>query len=159
MMHRAERSRPPRLRNYVHVLAIVEVTVDPLLWVQCRVSAVSTDLYTLKHKIEESKTETECNISPDTAILLFGEGGDSETERGVDKKGRGGEGGQAESLATCRDNLRLLSNDAMETVDRVLVKAFEGQKRVHYCAGRREGPRMQWVGAWVACNRKARPIY
>lgn len=114
----------------VYCLAIVEGTVGSMLREQWGVSAMCTDLYTLKTKIEESKTNTDRKSSRDGGSgVVVGGGLEGKPKGGVGGKGSGGEGEQAEPLASGRDVVWLLSSDAIETVDHVLVKALEDQKR------------------------------
>ena len=121
----------------VYCLAIVEGTVGSLLREQWGVSAMCTDLYTLKSKIlEESKTDTDRENSRDRGHVSGGgfdnkpKGGGGGGGGGAGVAGKGGEGSeQAEPLASGRDVVWLLSSDAIETVDHVLVKALEDQKR------------------------------
>ncbi|CAM9968072.1 unnamed protein product, partial [Sphacelaria rigidula] len=103
----------------VYCLAIVEGTVGSMLREQWGISATCTDLHTLKHQIhvarqassQAARVDQHCSSGGNTA--LNGEG----------------EGGVTEPLSSGRDVVWLLYADAIETVDHVLLKALEDQKR------------------------------
>lgn len=107
----------------IYCLSIVEGTVGSMLREQWGVSDTCTDLDTLKSKIED----------------VQGDGRSMGTENGIMEQRRetvpktarekGDETEEIEPLASGRDVVWLLSSDAVETVDHVLVKALEDQKR------------------------------
>lgn len=108
----------------VYCLAIVEGTVGSMLRDQWGVSATCTDLHTLKSLIEETQAaeERSASVEGDTT----GSGPEAGTPRVVEKTGGKH---QVERMASGKDVVWLRSCDAVETVDHILVKALEDQKR------------------------------
>lgn len=108
----------------VYCLSIVEGTVGSALRDQWGVSATCTDLHTLKSVIKESQAAEK--RSPGEESDAAGTGLDEGTPRVVESSD-GKE--EAEPMASGRDVVWLLSSDAVETVDHILVKALEDQTR------------------------------
>lgn len=108
----------------VYCLAIVEGTVGSMLRDQWGVSATSTDLHTLKSLIEQTQAAEERSASVGSDAT--GSGSEPGTRRVA---GKTGGTYQAEPMASGKDVIWLCSSDAVETVDHILVKALEDQKR------------------------------
>ena len=109
----------------VYCLAIVEGTVGSMLRDQWGVSSTCTDLHTLKSQIEE-ETQAAEERSARGGSDATGSGLEAGTPRVVEKTGGKH---QAEPMASGKDVIWLRSIDAVETVDHILVKALEDQKR------------------------------
>lgn len=108
----------------VYCLAIVEGTVGSMLRDQWGVSATCTDLHTLKSLIEETHAAEDRSVSDGSDAN--GGGLEAGTPRVVEKSGGKH---QAEPMASGKDVVWLRSSDAVETVEHILVKALEDQKR------------------------------
>ncbi|CBJ49037.1 conserved unknown protein [Ectocarpus siliculosus] len=108
----------------VYCLAIVEGTAGSMLRDQWGVSATCTDLHTLQRQVQEAQAVKERSASKVGSAI--GTGAGSVTLRGAD---RGDEKEQLEPMASGTDVVWLRSSDARETVDHILVKALEDQKR------------------------------
>lgn len=108
----------------VYCLAIVEGTVGSMLRDQWGLSATCADLHTLKSLIEE--TQVAEGRSDDEGTDDTRSGLDIGKPRVTEK---GNETKQAEPMASGRDVVWLRLIDAVETVDHILVKALEDQKR------------------------------
>lgn len=108
----------------VYCLSIVEGTVGSMLRDQWGVRATCTDLHTLKSLIEETQAAEERSVSEGSDAT--GSGLEAGTPR-VAEKTRGKH--EVEPMASGKDVVWLRSSDAVETVDHILVKALEDQKR------------------------------
>ncbi|CAM9126445.1 unnamed protein product [Ectocarpus sp. 12 AP-2014] len=108
----------------VYCLAIVEGTAGSMLRDQWGVSATCTDLHTLQRQVQEAQAVKERSASKAGSAIGTGAGG--VTLRGAE---RGDEKEQLEPMASGTDVVWLRSSDAVETVDHILVKALEDQKR------------------------------
>ncbi|CAM9861181.1 unnamed protein product [Scytosiphon promiscuus] len=108
----------------VYCLSIVEGTVGSTLRAQWGVSTTCTNLHNLQNVMKESPAARE--RPADEGIDDMGAGLDEGTPRFVE---RSHIKDQAEPMASGRDVVWLLSSDAVETVDHILVKALEDQKR------------------------------
>ncbi|CAM9137473.1 unnamed protein product, partial [Hapterophycus canaliculatus] len=108
----------------VYCLSIVEGTVGSALRDQWGVSTTCTDLHTLKSVIKEFQAAEKRPLSEESGVAgaRLDEGTPRAVESSDDKE-------QAEPMASGRDVVWLLSSDAVETVDHILVKALEDQKR------------------------------
>ncbi len=107
----------------VYCLSIVEGTAGPMLRNQWGVSATCTDLHTLKSQIEEAQAAEDRSARQESDST--GSAVDARTPRVVDKV----EAKQTEPMASGRDVVWLRMSDAVETVDHILFKALEDQKR------------------------------
>lgn len=108
----------------VYCLAIVEGTVGSMLRDQWGVSATCTDLHTLKSLLEETQAVEERSASERSDAA--GSGLEAGTPRVIEKTGGKH---HTEPMASGKDVVWLPSSDAVETVDHILVKALEDQKR------------------------------
>lgn len=110
----------------VYCLSIVEGTVGSMLRGQWGVSDTCTDLCTLKGKIAKARTAQQQDASGK-------KWGDATDWADVGASGTPDKGDREEEatepMASGRDVVWLLSTDAIEAVDHVLVKALEDQKR------------------------------
>lgn len=110
----------------IYCLATVEGTVGSALRKQWGVSDTCTNLYTLERKIEEGKHVKARRLSEDShdphrsGITITGMSVTREITEGEE---------QTERMASGRDVVWLLHADAVETVDHILVKALDDQKR------------------------------